>query len=171
MSTEDAKKKTLRDIEDMEAVNSALPIIKKVITQWDGKVLNKRFNDALQAAGLPGRVYLSTSYETVWMIQYQPENTNNYYTVLSGSRPSCKYYSPENSFVTPEKRISAAQAFTLIEAGRAERLQKITAYREHLRTWETKKAQIEMLKKQLKTITDGIPSAMLDYFGMRVKFY
>ena len=171
LTTEDAIKRTLKDIEEMEAVNAALPIIKKVIEAWDGKVLNKRFGDALQAAGLPGRIYLDNHYDTTWEVHYHPENSNNWYTVLHGAKPTCKYYKPENSFVTPEKRISAAQAFTLIEAGRVERLQKITAYKEHLRTWEAKKAQIEMLKKQLKTITDSIPYAMQDYFNMRVKYY
>ena len=172
ISTEEAIKRTLNDIEEMEKVNAVLPALKKVVESWNGKVLNKRFEAALQAA-IPGRIYLSTHYENSWEICYQPEGvkTNNYYTVLHGARPTCKYYTEENSFVNKDKRISAEKAFKIIEAGRVERLQRITAYKEHLNTWQAKKEQIETLKKQLKTITDTIPSKMQDYFNMRVKFY
>jgi hypothetical protein len=170
MSTEDAIKRTLHDIDDMEKVNAALPIIKKVIASFDGKILNKRLDDALKAAGLPGHIYM-TARDNSWDICYQPEKANAWYTILWGSKPSCQYYSKEKSFVDPDKRISAERAFTLIEAGRVERLQKITAYREHLTTWEAKKAQLEMLKKQLKTIADSVPYSLRDYFGMNVRYY
>lgn len=172
MTTEDAIKKTLEDIDDMEAVNAILPELKKVVTAWNGKVLNKRFEDALKEA-IPGRIYLSSQYENSWEVCYQPEGckSNTWYTVLHGSRPSCKYYTQENSFVNPDKRIAADRAFTIIEAARVKRLQQITSYREHLRTWEAKKAQLDMLKKQLKTISDSIPYTLQDRFNMRVKYY
>jgi hypothetical protein len=170
MTTDEAIKRTLHDIEDMQAVNAALPIIKKVIQQFDHKIMNKRLETALQDAGLPGRIYIHDR-DNSWDIYYYPENSNNCMTVLWGSKPACTYYNKEKSFVDPDKRINAARAFELIETGRVERLQKITAYREHLNTYETKKAQIELLKKQLKAITDTIPYAMQDYFNMRVKYY
>jgi len=170
-STEEAIKRTLKDIEEMEEVNRALPAIKKVVAKWDGKMLNKRFGDDLQALGLPGRIYLSTQYENSWEVHYHPEKSNNWYTVLHGSRPSCKYYEPEKSFVDPDKRISAERAFRIIEAHRVERLQKITSYKEHLETWEQKKAQMDMLKKQLNAIAASIPYTMQDYFNMRVNRY
>jgi hypothetical protein len=170
-STEEAIKKTLQDIDEIEAVNRILPAIKKVVEKWDGKVFNKRFGTDLEALNLPGHIYLSTRYENSWEINYHPENTNNWYTVLHGSKPSCKYYTHDNSFVDENKRVSAEQAFKIIEAGRVERLQRITSYREHLATWEVKKAQIDLLKKQLKAITDTIPYTMQDYFNIRVKYY
>ena len=168
---EAAVKRTLHDIDDMEKVNAVLPIIKKVVTAWDGKVMNKRFEAALQDAGLPGRIYIAKNYETFWDVYYYPGESNEHYTVLHGAKPNCQYYKPENSFVTPEKRISAEQAFALIEAGRVDRLKKITAYKEHLETWKTKKEQIEILKKQIKTISESVPYALQDYFNMRVRYY
>jgi len=166
MTTEEAIKKTLQEIEEMQAVNAVLPEIKKVIARFDGKVLNKRLDEALNAAGLPGRIYLSTHYENSWEVNYQPENakSNNWYTVLFGTRPSCQYYDREKSFVDPDKRISAERAFQMIEAGRVERLQKITAYRDHLTTWEVRKQQIEMLKKQLDALKNTIPYGIRSYF-------
>lgn len=172
MSTEDAIKRTLHDIEDMEKVNAALPIIKKVIASFDGKVMNKRLEAALQAADLPGRIFIHDR-DNSWEVYYYPvkHTHSEHYCILWGSKPSCQYYNNEKSFVDPDKRISAERAFTLIEAGRVERLQKITAYREHLTTWEAKKAQLEMLKKQLKTIADSVPYSLRDYFGMNVRYY
>ena len=166
LTKEEAIKKTLQEIDEMQAVNAALPEIKRVVARFDGKVLNKRLDDALKEAGLPGRIYLSTHYENSWEINFYPDGarSNNYYTVLHGARPSCEYYSPENSFVDENKRISAERAFKIIEAGRVERLQKITAYRDHLETWEVKKAQIETLKKELKILIDSIP------YGIRSNF-
>lgn len=170
-SKDEAIQKTLKDINEMEEVNRALPIIKKVVAKWDGKMLNKRFGEDLQAAGLPGHIYLSTHYENSWEVQYHPEHSNNWYTVLHGTRPSCKYYDEEKSFVDPDKRISAERAFRIIEEKRVERLKTITAYKEHLASWEEKKAQMDMLKKQLKTLADSIPYTMQDYFNMKVKYY
>ena len=170
-SKDEAIQKTLKDINEMEEVNRALPIIKKVVAKWDGKMLNKRFGEDLQAARLPGRIYLSTHYENSWEVQYHPEHSNNWYTVLHGTRPSCKYYDEEKSFVDPDKRISAERAFRIIEEKRVERLKTITAYKEHLASWEEKKAQMDMLKKQLKTLADSIPYTMQDYFNMKVKYY
>ena len=172
MSTEDAIKRTLHDIEDMEKVNAALPIIKKVIASFDGKVMNKRLEAALQAADLPGRIYIHDR-DNSWEVYYYPSKHTHseHYCILWGSKPSCQYYNKEKSFVDPDKRINASRAFELIENGRVERLKKITAYREHLDTYEVKKAQIELLKSQLKAIADTIPYTMQDYFNMRVKYY
>jgi hypothetical protein len=171
MNREEAIKKTLTLIDDMEAVNKVLPEVKKVIAAWDGKVLNKRIEKDLEALGLPGHIYFTTRYENTYEINYRPEKGNDWYTILSGSRPTCQYYTKENSFVDPDKRISAERAFMKIEAGRVERLQRITSYRDHLTTWEAKKAQMEILKKQLKTIADSVPYGLRDYFGMRVSNY
>ena len=166
MTTEEATRKTIQEIEEMQAVNAVLPEIKKVIARFDGKVLNKRLEDALQAAGLPGRIYLSTHYENSWEVNYHPENakSNTWYTVLSGTRPSCQYYDREKSFVDPDKRISAERAFQIIEAGRVERLQRIAAYRDHLATWEVRKQQISTLKKQLDALIGTIPYGVRSYF-------
>lgn len=168
-STEEAIKRTLKDIEAMEEANKILPAVKKVIEKYNGKVINKRLNDSLK--DIAPRLYLSTQYDNLYEIHYCPASSNQWFCILSGQRPTSKYYSQEKSFVDPDKRISAARAFQNIEEHRIERLKKITAYKEHLQTWQEKKAQIDMLKKQLKTLTDSIPYTMQDYFNMRVKYY
>ena len=170
-STDEAIKQTLKDIDEMEQVNKILPEIKKVVQKWDGKVLNKRFENDLKALGLPGSIYLDRHYETIYEVCYSPGQGHKWYTVLHGAKPGSNYYDINKSFVDENKRISAEKAFMIIEQGRIERLQKITAYREHLETWEAKKAQIDTLKKQLKTIVDTIPYTMQDYFNMRIKYY
>lgn len=170
-NTDEAIKQTLKDIETMEAVNKALPEIKKVISKWDGKVFNKRIEADLQALNLPGHIYYSTCYEERYEINYSPEGSHQWFSILHTMKPSNKYYDKEKSFLDPDKRVSAERSFQMIEAGRVERLKTITAYKEHLETWQEKKAQMEMLKKQLSTIAASIPYTMQDYFNMRVKYY
>lgn len=171
LSKEEAIKKTLKEIEEMQEVNKALPAIKKVINKWNNKVFNKNLEKDLQALDLPGRVYVYTHYQTTIEIYYRPEQGNNNYTVLSGTKPGTRYYTEEKSFLGPTKRINAAKAGEIIESNRVERLQRITQYREHLETWEAKKAQIDQLKKQLNTIIGTIPYTMQDYFNMRPARY
>lgn len=171
MSKDEAIKKTLEDIEAMEAVNAVLPAIKKVIEKWDGKVFNKRIEADLKALELPGHIYLATHDENRWYIQYSPKSHSQWFTILHTMRPNNKYFDPEKSFITAEKRVVKSKAFEQIEAGRIERLKTITAYREHLATWKEKNKQIEMLKKQLSTIVNTIPYTMQDYFNMRVSRY
>lgn len=170
-NTDEAIKQTLKDIETMEAVNKALPAIKKVIEKWDGKVFTKRIEADLKALNLPGHIYYSTAYEERFSINYSPEGSHQWFTILHTMKPSNKYYDKEKSFLDPDKRVSAERAFREIEAGRVQRLQTITSYKEHLATWEEKKAQMEMLKKQLATIANSIPYQMQDYFNMRVNRY
>lgn len=91
--------------------------------------------------------------------------------VPAQNEKEARYYDKEKSFVDPDKRISQERSFKIIEEKRIERLKTITAYKEHLATWEEKKKQMEQLKKQLKTLADSIPYTMQDYFNMRVKYY
>lgn len=171
MTKDEAIKQTLKDIEAMEAVNAALPAIKKVIAKWDGKVFNKRIETDLKALDLPGNIYLATHDENRWYIQYSPKGFNQWFTILHTMRPSNKYFDPEKSFLNEDKRLSVEKAFRQIEAGRVERLKNITAYREHLATWEEKEKMLDILRKQINTITSSIPYTMQDYFGIRRKYY
>jgi hypothetical protein len=171
MTKDEAIKQTLKDIEAMEAVNAVLPAIKKVITKWDGKVFNKRIETDLQALDLPGRIYLAKHDENRWYIQYSPENSNQWFTILHTMRPSNKYFEPEKSFLNADKRLSRERAFQQIEAGRVERLKNITAYKEHLATWDEKEKMLDILKKQIATITGSIPYTMQDYFGIRRRYF
>ena len=166
-----AEKATKKDIQMMEEVNKALPEIKKLIAKFDGKVINKRLDAALKDLGLPGYIYLSTYYETSYIIMYKPKDSNEAYTILSGARPSCRYYDKEKSFVNEDKRISAERAFKLIEERRVERLQKIAKYKEFLQIHDEKKAQVELLKKQLRTIVDNVPYELRRRFDLEVKYY
>ena len=166
-----AVKETQKDIEMMEAVNKVLPEVKKLITKFDNKVINKRLDTALKDLNLPGYIYLNTHYETTYSISYKPAESNEYYTILNGVRPSCRYYVKEKSFLDEDKRISAERAYTLIEESRIERLKKITKYKEILQSWEEKKTQVEMLKKQIRTIVDDVPYELQHRFNLAVKYY
>jgi hypothetical protein len=173
MNKDEAIKQTLKDIEAMEAVNAALPAIKKVIANWDGKVFNKRIEADLKALDLPGNIYMSTYDENRWSIDYTVRDSGQtqHFTILYTLRPSNKYFDPEKSFLNADKRLSREKAFEQIEAGRVERLQRIAAYREHLATWEEKEKMLDILRKQINTITSTIPYTMQDYFGIRRKYY
>lgn len=166
-----AEKATKKDIQMMEEVNKALPEIKKLIAKFDGKVINKRLDTALKELNLPGYIYLSTYYETSYIIMYKPKDSNEAYTILSGARPNFRYYDKEKSFINEDKRISAERAYNLIEECRVERLKKITKYKEILQTYEEKKAQVELLKKQLRTIVDDVPYELRHRFDLEVKYY
>lgn len=171
MDIEEAVKETTKDIEMMEKVNRALPAIKAVIAKFDGKVLNKRLDAALKELDLDGYIYLNTHYETTFSICFSPSETNEYYTILNGLRPSCRYYDKEKSFVNEDKRISAERAYNLIEECRVERLKKITKYKEILQTYEEKRTQVELLKKQLRTIVSEVPYELQNRFGLVVRYY
>lgn len=171
MTREDAIKQTLKDIETMEAVNAILPQVKKVVEKWNGKMLNKRIEADLKALNLPGHIYFATSDENRFYIQYSPAGHNQWFTLLHTMRPTNKYFDPKKSFIDSDKRISREKAFQQIEAGRVERLQRITAYKQFLETYEEKLNMLEMLKKQMNTITEGIPTTLIDYFGLKHRYY
>lgn len=167
MNTAEAIEKTLKDIEAMEAANKALPEIKKVVTKWDGKCFNKRFDADLKALNLPGHIYMSTSDENRYTVQYSPNGSNQWFTILFTLRPSNKYYDPEKSFLGPDKRLNREKAFDQIESGRIERLKTIKAYKDYLATREDTEKMLEILRKQIATITATIPYTLQDYFNIR----
>lgn len=171
MTKDEAIKQTLKDIEAMEAANAALPAIKKVIAKWDGKVFNKRIDADLKALNLPGHIYLTTCYEERWEICYSPKGYNHWFTILHTMKPSNKYFDPEKSFLNADKRVSKERAFQEIEEGRVKRLKEITSYRTFLETWEEKQKMLDILTKQIATITADIPYAMQNYFGIRRRYY
>lgn len=171
MTREDAIKQTLKDIETMEAVNAVLPQIKKVIDKWNGKVINKRIEADLKALDLPGHIYLMTHDENRLYIQYSPKSSNEWFTILHTMKPNNKYFDEAKSFINSDKRISREKAFQQIEARRVERLQRITAYKQFLETYEEKLNMLEMLKKQMNTITEDIPTTLIDYFELKHRYY
>lgn len=165
---EDAIKATEKDIAAYEEANAILPAVRKVVREFDGKVFNCRLEKALKE--LDPRLVVFTHYETTIEIAYRPScGNNNWVTLFSGSKPSCRYYSEKNSFLTPEKRIDAAKALELMEVKRAERLKEITEYKIFLEHYAETKRQLSMLKKQIDTITSNIPYKMRDYFRMNYR--
>ena len=166
MTREDAIKRTLADIQGMEEANAILPTVRKVMREFDGKVFNYRLDKALKEALPDEHIYVSTSYETWVEIHYQPKHGNNWITLLAGQKPSCKYYNPEKSFLTEDKRINGAKALELIEEKRVERLKTITSYKAFLEDEQRIQAQLNILYKQIGTITAAIPYTMRDYFGI-----
>lgn len=167
MTREDAIKRTLADIQGMEEANSVLPVVRKVMRDFDGKVFNCRLEKALKEALPDHRIYVSTSYETIIEINFHPDHgSNNWITLLSGHKTTAKYYDPEKSFLTPEKRIDAAKALDLIEAKRVERLKRINEYKIFLENEQQIMQQLSILYKQIGTITATIPYTMRDYFGI-----
>ena len=162
---EDAIKATEADIRAYEEANEILPAVRKLIREFDGKMFNCKLDKALNA--LDPRLGVSTHYETTIEVYYRPScGSNHWISIFSGSKPSCKYYKEENSFLTPDKRINADKALEIIEERRAERLKKIYEYRNFLDNYQETKKQLETLCKQINTITDQIPYTMRDYFRM-----
>ena len=171
MTKDEAIKKTLKDIEEMEAVNAVLPAVKKVVEKWDGKVFNKRFETDLKELNLPGHIYLTTYDTRRYEVNYRPEKANNWYTIMFTIRPNDKYFDPEKSFLNENKRLSKVKAFQQIEERRVKRLQEITSYRTFLATWDEKEKMLDILTKQIATITEDIPYTMRDYFGINRRLH
>lgn len=135
-------------IEFFKRMVSDYPKVKKVIYEFDGKVYNKRFRQAI----IDLNIGLYCSQYRNWL----------YITESYNSDSLVSYRIPQD--LKDGKRIQADDWVEKLTDSRNQFCQKITKYEEEMKTIDQKIEQLEYLKREYKEILNTIPYEIADAY-------
>lgn len=170
------QKKTIQNrIEALREAADQIKRIKKLVQSFDGKIYNKRFDEAL--AGLSGenfRIYGSNSYGWYY-IHYIPRHGsyNDSITLLTGY--SCKaenkisedHQKEEFIIFDTNKRIKAAAMIEGLNRKYAELLKEAYELEETFKNIDQILNQVKKAKEILSAIVAPLPSIIIDTYGIK----
>lgn len=154
-STELREKEAQKKIDIYRELATFYPAIVPIIKKFDGKVYNKRFSEALRAAGA-----------------YSEKRNNNIY--IYGNVQNCGIWSRILARVSLDdcvdgKRINADLLIKDAADTRAGFLRRAYEIETALDKMDIVAAQIKQLDKQLKAILAPIPYEIQDIYGVNVR--
>ena len=145
-----------RYIDQCRTAAAAFPALRQVILAFDGKIYNKRFDVALQSK--IDRIY--TEKKTCG----DDHRIGVYIYTASGE---CIYLLWCK--LPPDKRIPAADMIQAAAEKRSEHLQAAAHMEQILPTIETRRKQIEILKKQLHAVLDDLTYTEKELFELNMR--
>lgn len=149
---ETAEQAAERFIKECRECAALFPVLRRVILKFDGKVYNKRFGDALQAENNRLHCEKKTGANC--------ERIGVYYYTESGDMRYVMWCP-----ISEDKRINAADMIQNAAEKRAEILQEAAHMEEIIPTIETRKQQIDILKRQFSALLDDLTYTERDIFN------
>jgi len=154
---------------------AAIPAIKRVVTTFDGKQYNKRFDDAVASIELPadGRVFVTNHFE--WFeIHYQPRDIyliTGYTCIASDSHVAPEDQRPESIFFDG-KKILADKINAALMDEREKLLAAAFRLEQEADNLEMYLTRIEAAKKVLAECVDSLSRDTRDVCGLdRCRYY
>ena len=157
-----------------EKVIALIPQIEKVVKQFDGKVVNKRFNDALYV--IDSNLHYGTPYETFEIGMYVDERYTNdesgssvvYINSYEMNVVRCIPLHGQNVAIL-EKRLVADVVIAGLKK-RAKYLQNdIETIREQLQKVDEYRSRVEQIERDAAALNDEMHHCISQYFRLRVE--
>lgn len=144
-------------IELMRSAAAVLPLLRTVLTKFDGKVYNKRFIESFDTD--TDKLIISAERRT-----YNDSDYVDLYATIN------RNYSQKQHICRIElanKRIKADQAFESASKCRTELLQKAANFEMYLEKIDTIKSYLDYLETKQKEIVKDIPYEIADVYGIK----
>lgn len=161
--TDEQRSKALqREIDGLRAAAAAFPHLKKTLRAFDGKVFNCRLEKALREDGNHWIVHLRKGpHQDSWM-EIQFNSSTAYCNVWH----YCVWVNLSNVKNWDGKRIPAEALIDYAEKQRAEYLKQAADLETARENVSVYRQQLEYLKRQIETITAGIPSHVQSIYDL-----
>lgn len=166
---EDGKKEVQNRIDILRFTASQIDKIKPVFRAFDGKIYNKRFDDAIEAlSDDQGRFYVSNHYRWMNIEAYKKHSLcNERYSALTV--PSCSgerfedFAGREDSIFTENKRIIADKAIKALDTRKEKLLEQAASYEKTLEDADDILAQVAYFKGILGSLIETVPYELRQY--------
>ena len=154
---EERKAYIKKRIDMMRRAAAVLPLLRKALKKFDGKVYNKRFTD-----------FFETDRDTLIIgAERRSYNDCDYVDIYATID---RYYSYKQHVCRIElenKRINAAQAIASASDCRTKLLQKAAKYEMYLEKMDTITAYLDYLEAKRKAIVKDIPYEIADVYKIK----
>lgn len=167
-SFEQKKENIKKQIEALRTASKQIGKIKKVVQDFDGKVYNCRFDQAIEQlsdkeTGL--RFYVQNHYN--FSIQCSAFQCYPYIALLETFRPVKGQAKGKCICFDENKRIKADKMIELLNNKYSEILKKAQELENALNNIEATLDQLEQIKHTYKLVADALPYQIRDTFGIK----
>jgi hypothetical protein len=172
-SAEEKKDHIMEKVANMRTAAAQVNRVKEVVRQFDGKVYNKKFDDAIAALTDDDYRFYSYNQYGWFYIQFCPRHTSYNATLSIMTAYSCKaddyikMQTREECKVFDGKRINAAAMIERLNTERAALLKEAFELETAARDIEKTLEQISALKHAVNGIIDALPWPIRDTYGIK----
>lgn len=170
------KKLVELEIKNMKLVLTMFNDVRKIITDFDNKTLNKRLDSALKT--INKNIHVTQQYNSIEILyrceeRFFQENGNTHYikydriTFADG----CMASSYNDEVLTDDRRIIASRFLKFMDKQENYLRKQIAEMTEQLERIETIIAQRNKILKTMKDFNESINYTIRDYFGLSFDIY
>lgn len=172
------KQETIRNIvAHYRRAADKIKLVKPIISDFDGKVVNCRFDEALKMHGDNWRIYATHRYGRYEIVYLENSDYNNSIDLMSGydckadNRPSDGCKLDDNKIIfTDSRRIQSKKIFTLLNDKRAELLRTADEYEKYADELPIILKRVQDTANLMDAILKAVPWYLKDVSGVsRIK--
>ena len=173
-SIEDKKKAIRAEAEALRSASRRICQLKALIKQFDGKVYNKRFDEAIRSISDDEATFCGYVYYERYTITFRPRRCGSNHEITLVNSPSAQNCTnhPENidktdCIFTEKKRIVADKIIEALNSKYAGLLREAAALEQSADDLENILDSIDRLKRQINKIVDSLPYKAVDACGLK----
>lgn len=166
-TNEQKKEELMKRAAIRRAAASHIKDVKKVILDYDGKVYNKKFDEAISAIRTPDGYMFSCyrdSYNRVTISGYDKGTSYSDRTGILSFKASA---GEETPYITDKKRIKADAFIETLNSTYENLLTEAKSYEDAAVNLEKILSQVETLKKALNAISESLPYGAIEMIGLK----
>ena len=162
---EDAKKELAKEAQALRSAASNIYRIKKVVSAYNGKVYNCRFNEAIkQLCNDKIRIYSNVNYYGYFVLDFYDKETNKTVNLIYTKKAT---KDSETELFTTAKRIKAESFIDSLNAKYAELLKRATEIEQATAGIENTLQQLQSLKKSINHIISCLPAEVTNIYNLK----
>ena len=168
-SIEQKKENIKKQIEALRTASRQVGKIKKVVQEFNGKVYNCRFDQAIEQLSdkEAGLRFYTQDYYTTFAIQCSTSHFYSPVALLETFRPVKGQAENKCICFDENKRIKADKMIELLNNKYSEILQKAQELENALNNIDATLNQLEQIKHTYKLVADALPYQIRDVFGIK----
>ena len=177
MDTNTLKDQMMEKAKMYRTVAECVNDVKKVVDRFDGKMYNKRFDDAIRELSRDGLRFSSgIRYSSYEIYVYPDGKYNDTYTLVWGYSPKENVneymaYRKESILFTENKRIIGENMYQSLNRSRENLLSHAAELEASIEDVETKLKQVDELKNALQNTVKSLPSFVQDKCNLQKLCY
>jgi hypothetical protein len=162
---EDAKRELAKEAQALRSAASNICRIKKVVSAYNGKVYNCRFDEAIkQLCNDKMRIYSNVNYYGYFVLDFYDKEINKSVNLIYTKKAT---KDSETKLFTSAKRIKADCFINELNEKYSELLQRATEIERASAEIERTLEQLKSLKKSINCIISGLPSEVTNIYNLK----
>lgn len=164
-TSEERTKEIKKEVQSLRAAASNICRIKKVVSAFDGKIYNCKFDNAIETLSNDSvRIYSHINSYGYFILDFYDKDTNKTINLIYTKKAT---KDTETDYFTSNKRIKAEHFINVLNDKYAELLKRATDIERSSENITTTLQQLESLKKSMNVIIAGLPTEITSIYNLK----